>query len=668
MKARFNRTARYLTLAGVFLAVMLFYLIMLAKIQIEGPDTEPTDAAVAYTRTVSVSGLRGEIYDRNGVLLVGNGTSYDLVFEYGSIPDTSEEFNKSLLEALEAVRATGNEAKLCLDLYGLEGSYPSLSYTAEATTQGSDANKALLRILDANSLPQDASAETLAAKLVGKYSLSPEKYTNSQITDLLRVRYTMERIKFGVYQPLTLASGIDMTLVSYVEEANIDGALLKVNSERVYTYPGYASHILGRLGKITSENADYYSELGYPMDAYVGSSGCEKAFESYLRGQDGSMEISYDENGNIVKKEFIKEPISGNDVYLTIDIELQIKAEDSLKASVDSLVWSNAGAALAMTPECEILAIASYPTFDLTRFDSNEYYNSLLNDPANPLYDRAILGLYAPGSTYKVGSALAALEKGLISGSTEYHCSGTYPHYHNPTCLGVHGDLNVIEAIGVSCNCFFYTVGDKLGIDAITDYTSRLGLGVSTGIELPESTGIIAGSGYRESIGSVWNHSENLSAAIGQSDHSYSPLQLGVYISSVLNGGERYSAHLLHSVKKFYTDEVVYEYTPSVVDKVNISANNLTITKNGMRRVITSSPTLTSYFSSLEQTVGGKTGTAEVNGKHDYAVFTGFAPFDDPEIIGVCILEEGLNGGNAAIPVRDIFKVYFAEDEPEALG
>jgi penicillin-binding protein 2 len=382
------------------------------------------------------------------------------------------------------------------------------------------------------------------------------------------------------------------------------------------------------------------------------------------------MEISYDENGSIVKKEFIKEPITGNDVYLTIDIELQIATEDSLKASVDSLVSSNAGAAISMTPDCEILAVASYPTYDLTRFDSNEYYNSLLNDPANPLYDRAILGLYAPGSTYKIGSAIAAIEYGLITESTEYHCSGRYPHYHNPTCLGVHGDLNVIEAIGVSCNCFFYTVGDKLGIDVITDYTERLGLGVSTGIELPESTGIVAGTDYRASIGSVWNHSENLSAAIGQSDHSYSPTQLAVYISSILNGGERYSAHLLHSVKRFYTDEIIYQYTPNIVDKVDISPSTITTAKNGMRRVITKSQTLTGYFSSIPHAVGGKTGTAQVNGKHDYAVFVGFAPFDDPEIIGVCILEEGLNGGNAALPVRDMFKVYFDVDGslPEAVG
>lgn len=650
---------------GVFLAVLLFYTVILAKTGIDGPTTERSDGVVAYTRTVSVSGLRGEIYDRNGILLVGNSTSYDLTFEYGSIPSTSTELNRSILAALEAVRETSNEDKLCLELYALEGSYPDLRYTEAATLPDTSEGKALLRILDANSLPHDASAEALVERLTSKYKIYPDLYTTDEINDLLKVRYTMERIKFGVYQPLLLASEIDISLVSYVEEANIDGANIKVNSKREYAYPGYASHILGRLGRITEETAEYYSELGYPMDAYVGGSGCEKAFEAYLRGQDGTMEISYDSSGTIIKKEFIKEPISGNDVYLTLDINLQIAAEDSLKASVDSLISSNAGAALAMTPDGEILAIASYPTYDLTQFDSNEYYNSLLNDPANPLYDRALLGMYAPGSTYKIGSALAAIEEGLITSSTRYNCSGVYPHYHNPTCLGVHGGINVIEAIGVSCNCFFYVVGDTIGIDAVTKYTKPLGLGEPTGIELPERVGITAGTEYRESIGSVWNHSENLSAAIGQSDHTYTPLQIGVYLSSILNGGDRYNAHLLHSVKRFYTNEVIYEYTPTLADSVEISPDTLQTLKSGMRRVITASSTLSSYFSSLDVTVGGKTGTAEVAGKSDYAVFMGYAPFDSPEIVSVCILEEGMVGVNASIPVRDIFKVYFADEKSE---
>ena len=664
MRTKFNRTARYVTLLGVFLLVMSFYAVMLAKIQIDGPTTTPSDKSVAYTRTVSVSGLRGEIYDRNGVLLVGNSTSYDLVFEYGSIPDTTAQLNRSILAALEAVEACGSSDKLCLDLYALEGSYPDLYYSDAVASENSDEYRALVKILEANSLDvSNTSAEELVKRLVNKYKLSPDLYSNEEIDALLRVRYTMERIKFGAYQPLVLASGISMELVSYVEEANIDGINLKVNSSREFKFPGYASHILGRLGKITAENADHYSELGYPMDAYVGSSGCEKAFENYLRSQDGIMEIRYDSDGNIISKEFIKEPISGNDVYLTIDIELQIATEDALKKSVDSILSSNSGAALSLTPSGEILSIASYPTYDLSQFDSVDYYNSLLQDPATPLLDRALLGQYAPGSTYKVGSAIAALEEGTLSSATRLNCSGVYPHLHNPTCLGVHGSINVVEAIGVSCNCFFYEIGMLMGIDKVTPYTSRLGLGAPTGIELPERAGIVAGSAYREQLGTTWGKGDDLSAAIGQSDHSYTPLQIGVYLSSVLNGGDRYGAHLLHSVKKFYTQETVYEHSPKLLDSIDLSPSTLSTVKSGMRQVVSQSSTLSSYFASIGETVAGKTGTAEVGGKNDYALFMGFAPFDSPEIIGVCVLEEGVYGANAAIPVRDIFKEYFRDRE-----
>lgn len=663
---RFNPIPRYISILCVFFAVMLFYVCVLALTQIRG---SMGFSDVAYTRTVTVSGLRGSIYDRNGVLLVGNSTSYDVVFEYGAIPDTTEELNNSLLKAIELLEQSGNADKLtCREYYVLEGLYPEVSYVKETSEAGKEY---LLDILSANSLDvKNTTAKELADKLIKKYKLSG--YTDKEITYLLAVRYEMERIKFGPYQPLVLASGIDHPLVSNISEANIDGLSLKISSQRHYEYPGVASHIIGRLGKIQAEDAEYYSELGYPMDAYVGTSGCEKAFEEYLRGQDGVMEIKYDIRGNIIEKTYIKEPIGGDDVYLTIDIELQIAAEESLKETVDKLEYSDSGAAVAIDPDTgEILAIASYPTYDITRFDSVDYYNSLLEDSANPLFDRALLGEYAPGSIYKIGSSLAALECGEINASTQFRCDGVYPHLHRPTCLGVggvngkHGNINVIRAIGVSCNCFFYEVGMRMGIDAINPYTSKLGLGTPTGIELPENTGSVAGSVFRDKNGlTPWSQGDDLSAVIGQSDHTYTPLQLSVFTSSVVNGGDRYSAHLLHSVKKFYTEEVVYEYTPTVVDSVEMSGDTYNTLISGMRNVITSSGSLMNYFSSIEQTVGGKTGTAQVSGKKDYALFSGFAPLDDPEIVAVCVIEQGVNGGNAAIPVSRIFKEYFTTEEP----
>lgn len=671
MKKSFNKAARYLSITGVFVLVMLVYVVLLARIQISGAKNRVDDGGVAYTRTVSVSGLRGEIYDRNGVLLVGNSTSYDVVLEYGAIPDTTSELNRSILSALEAINEKGCEDKLCLELYALEGTYPDLQYCEAVKYTDSREYAALTKILDANGLdPHTTSAEKLVKHLTKKYKLDTIIYSNEEIDDLLRVRYAMERIRFGAYQPFTLATDVNMDLVSHIEEAGIDGITLKIKSERRYEYPSYASHILGRLGKIQAEDAEYYSSLGYPMDAYVGTSGCEREFESYLRGQDGIMEISYDADGNVISKSFAKEPISGNDVYLTIDIKLQIEAENSLRETVDSLAYSDSGAIVSLDPNTgEVLVIASYPTYDLTQFGSQDYYNGLLNDPANPLFDRALLGEYAPGSIYKIGSSLAALEAGVINEATTFDCQGTFPHLHRPTCLGIggtngkHGLINVINAIGVSCNCFFYEIGMRMGIDNINTYTSRLGLGVATGIELPERTGTVAGSEFRQQNGlTPWGQGDDLSAVIGQSDHTYSPLQLGVFISSVVNGGDRYSAHLLHSVKKFYTGETVYQSQPKLLDSVSISDSTYDTLISGMRQVILSSSSLTGYFSSVDVLVGGKTGTAEVAGKKDYALFAGFAPLNSPEIVSVCVLEQGVNGGNAAIPISKVFEKYFEQE------
>ncbi len=663
---RVNTTARYIGLLCFFLAVMLSYTVILAIQEIRGGSTRGGKGDVVETRQVTVSSLRGEIYDRNGVLLVGNTTSYDLIFEYGSIPYTTNEFNESILQALAALEATDSEDKLCDDYYPFVGTYPSLSYSEAALDEGSDENKYLKRVLEANVLDKDTSAKELCDHLIKKYKLS--RYKDAHIDALLRVRYSMERIKFSAYTPYTFATDVGVELVSYVKEAGIDGANFSVRSERYYAYPGYASHVLGRVGKIRAGDVEYYSELGYPMDAYVGVEGCELAFEGYLRGQDGVMEIGYDADGNIVSKEFIKEPIAGNDVYLTIDIELQIAAEDSLRETVESIGSSDSGAVVSLDANTgAVRVMASYPTYDLSHFSEVAYYNSLLADPARPLLDRTLSEHYAPGSIYKLGSALAALEQGEINSATKLYCAGEY-FSGGPTCLGAGGHigsyLDVVHAIGVSCNCFFYHLGEDMGIDNINGYTSSLGLGVPTGIELSEVKGIIAGTAYREANKlKPWDKGDDLSAVIGQSDHAYTPLQLGVFMMSVSNGGDRYAAHLLDSVREFYTGEIIYKYEPTKLAHTEFSDGTYSTLVSGMRQVIRSSSSLTSYFSGVEVEVGGKTGTAEVSGKVDYALFGGVAPLDDPELVSVCVIEQGANGANAAIPVSAIFKTHFNTPE-----
>lgn len=669
MPRKYNMTARYISLMCVFLAVMLSYIVVLALHQINGSPTERKNAEIADVRQVTVSGVRGEIYDRNGVLLVGNTKSYDLIFEYGSIPYTTKDLNRSLLGAFDALEKTDSMDKLCDEYFPFDGEYPDFEYSDSVRYEGSDGYNYLLKVLEANKLDTTVSAKELADHLVKKYRLDSMGLKDREIDMLLHARYEMERIKFSAYQPFTLARDVGIDVVTFVKEAGIDGANFSVRTERYYAYPGYASHILGRLGKIQADDAEYYSELGYPMDAYVGASGCELAFESYLCGRDGIMEINYDKHGNIISKEFIKEPLGGDDVYLTIDIKLQIAAEDSLRETVKSLKYSDSGAIVSLDANTgEVLVMASYPTYDLGLYSGESYYSSLLEDPARPLLNRTLSEHYAPGSIYKIGSALAALEEGEIKEDTIFPCNGAY-YPGGPTCLGVggvngkHGDIGLIRAIGVSCNCYFYEIGDRMGIDNINGYTKSLGLGVSTGIELSEVGGIVAGSEYRDSNNlKPWGRGDDLSAVIGQSDHAYTPLQMGVFMASVANGGDRYEAHLLHSVKEFYTDEIVYEYQPKMLEHLEFSDETYATLKRGMREVILSSSSLQSYFSGVDAVVGGKTGTAEVSGKHDFALFAGVAPLDDPDIVSVCVLEQGVNGANAAIPISAVFREYFSAD------
>ncbi|MBO7310924.1 MAG: hypothetical protein J6U86_05990 [Clostridia bacterium] len=397
------------------------------------------------------------------------------------------------------------------------------------------------------------------------------------------------------------------------------------------------------------------------MDCFVGISGCEYAFESILHGQDGKMVIKYDDNGNIVEKYYETEPISGNDVYLTIDIDIQITAEDALKSSIDGIDSANAGAITAIDPNTgAVLAIASYPTYDLTQYSNEEYYNSLLEDENTPMLNRALQGVYAPGSTYKIGVSLAALELGDVNTETQCTCTGRYDALHRPSCNGVHGAVDIYTAIQESCNIFFYSIGERLSIEPITQFTQKLGLGAKTGIELSERVGTVAGPEFRkENKLEAWAQGDDLSAAIGQADHGYTPLQLSVYMSSIVNGGTRYSAHILDSVRHFYTKDIISSYEVSVADRVSFTSENHRILIDSMGRVVSENNEVKRYFKNVGVSVGGKTGTAEVNGQEDNALFCGFAQLEAPKIVVTCIIEEGVHGYYASEPAAKVMEKYF---------
>jgi penicillin-binding protein 2 len=321
------------------------------------------------------------------------------------------------------------------------------------------------------------------------------------------------------------------------------------------------------------------------------------------------------------------------------------------------------GAAVALdVRNGEILAMASYPTYDPAQFNQN--YDELIHDPDKPMLNRALNGTYPPASTFKMVTAVAGLETSVITPKEIINDTGVYNYYaptYTPKCWkrGGHGRLNVAQAIMHSCNYFFYETGRRVGIEKLNFYSTALGLGVPTGIELSESSGILAGPDYRKKInGDAWMPGNTVQAAIGQSDNSFTPIQLASYIATLANGGTRYRLHLIKEIKNYETQESVKTVELEALSEINIKPENYAAVMEGVKGV-TANGTASSVFYDFPVTLGGKTGTAQVYGHSDNAVFVGFGPFDDPEIAVAVVFEGGLHGSYAAYTARDIFSEYF---------
>ena len=647
-------------------------------------------------RTLTVRAARGEIYDRNGNKLVSNEYSYNIYIEKGDYPTDNDKANEMLITLWNKTQA---EAFSSLPVSHSDGEYK----IELPENEGSREHKNYKKMLSILGLDESTDCKAFISALEKRYGIFDKegnaKYKDDEIMAVLSARYALEVADFSVLNPFTLVEKAPDDMIISVKEANLDGVEIEKKATRVYNYPGYASHILGRTGKIQSADMEYYTELGYPMDAIVGIDGAEKVFEEYLRGVDGTLVIVEDKEGNIVDEYYKKQPIAGKDVYLTIDIGMQTAAEDALDYNISyikqtaedtikketekytdangNLVpWAeipskigedvSAGAATLVNPNNgEIYALASNPTFDLTTYTSD--YADLLNAKNSPLYNRALMGNYEPGSTFKVGVAAAALENKIITPNERIYDYGIYKYYDDfqPQCwvyssYGVtHGNINVTQAIQHSCNYFFYDVGRRLTIEKMNRYSSSLGLGQQTGIELPESKGILAGPEYRASINKSWMPGDTVQAAIGQSDNTFTPLQISMYLSSLLNNGTRYKAHILHSVREYGTGEIVYQPEISVMSQASLSDENGQILKNAMKSVMENG-TAAPVFADYPIEIGGKTGTAQVGkDKSNNGIFMAFAPYDKPEIVASCIIEQAGGSNEVGITIRRMFNKYF---------
>ncbi len=676
MNERENPTKKYegrslflLIIVAVFAVIIVARLI---NMQIIDYDTYLQRALRKTSSTEVLVSQRGEIYDRNGVPLVTNRLCYDVILSRAQLP--SDRQNEVLLSLLELI---DEEALTYTDNFPF-GNAPYEYYTSDdADIQASfdSVKKRLIKTVEAK---EDITAGELMEKLCKRYSLTDLTEENKRL--LAPLLYDMEYKGFSKKTPYTFASDVDMEIITVIKEDKVTyaGADIVTSSTREYT-TDYCSHILGRVGYISESEMEKYTKKGYSMNDLIGIGGVEYAMEDSLRGIDGSRLVESDAQGNvnIISEEL---PQNGDDVYLTIDLKLQAAAEESLERNIKAIAArgrlsgrgadADAGAVVAMdVKNGDILALASYPTFSLKNYSRDFAKNN--TDKTKPFLNRAIAGAYAPGSTFKMTTAIAALESGAMKPSTTYHCDGIYDRFSPQkfycwqyTDLGRgHGTVNVSGALQGSCNEYFYEAGYLTGIDTLIEWEKKFGFGQKTGIEIGgEVAGTIAGPDVAEKLGQRWYAGNTVQASIGQSYNLMTPLQLVSYVSTVVNGGERWQPHLIRSAKDSASGKMTKKPTSELVENVEFSDSTYKAVINGMKAVVNEGGTAASVFRNYPVAVGGKSGTAQVAKGTATGVFVCFAPADDPEIAIAVVVEHGGSGNNVAPIVRDIMDVYFGLD------
>lgn len=512
----------------------------------------------------------------------------------------------------------------------------------------------------------------------------PENITDAETRTLVGIYYTMRQSGFDSRTNFTLASGISIDLIAYIKEHHQEYAGVEVETQAVRKYDTvYASHVLGRASTMwaeewngTQHGGPYKDKAGYQMNDIIGKSGLELALESYLHGTAGSSTVQTSLGGSAVNDEAASSssPQPGDNVITTIDLDLQATAERSLEENLAQ--YGRGGAAVALDPNTgEVLAMASYPTYSLETYVEDAEERS--SDERSPEFNRATSGVYEPGSTFKVLSAIAALEEGIINANTTFTCTGEFEYGGQTFHCNNHDTpmtLDVTQAIKYSCNTFFYNVGKELTGKRLEQWDAKFGLGMLTGIEIEEAAGRAAGPTYREQMVAAdptlqdWLGGDDVQAAIGQSDNGFTPLQLANYIAAVVNGGTLYRPTLVKSIKSYDYSDVIKGEESETRGTIQLSQATRDLVMTGMSEVTDEGGTAGSVFADYPIKVGGKTGTAEAteNGvSYDNGLFVAFAPFDNPEIV-ICVIGEGAGHGAYVAPiVRDMLDTFFQTDETD---
>ena len=664
-----NSKYRFFILKAAAVLMLAMITVRLFSMQvIDGEVYVKTAESRASTGTVTKA-PRGDILDKYGRVLVTNKSGYSVRLKKTS--DDDVKINEIVSEIVSILEDTENPVVNSLPIT-LEYPY-EFEFEDRNDNDSSSDEKDNWFENNKHNLNSDMSADDVIRAYCDIYGISGD-YKSEHIRSMVSVRYETDVKQYSSVTPVTVVEDINAEAITAIKSLNegIDGVIVAEDYARAYTTPGLATHILGRTGQISSDEYNKNKQNGYGINDTIGKQGIERWAEKYLRGKDGVTGTYTEIDGKTVELSEGQEPVPGNYVMLTIDYDIQATLEKSLENTIKAIGGDcNAGGAVVLDVNTgDTLAIASYPTYDMTTFD--EDYSKIVQNESNPMLNRAVSGLYSPGSTFKPLTAIAGIQSGVVTTKEHITCTGIYDYYkdYQPSCWiwseynSTHGAQDVTHAIENSCNVYFYELGRRLGIDRLDEYAKKFGLGEYTGIELTEETaGHMASPEYKKQAvvnvtDSDWFGGDTLQAAIGQSYSLFTPVQLASYCATIANGGTRYKVNLIDSIRSSVDGSVVEEFGSEVVEKIDMNSQTVNQIHNGMKKVVDEG-SARSIFEGYPIAVGGKTGTAQLGKGANNAVFIAFAPFDNPKIAVAVVLEHGVRGTNAGRVARDVFDQYF---------
>lgn len=610
--------------------------------------------------------MRGEILLKDGTPLAVNNTKYNIVLNKIYMKD--KETNSVIMTLIDLCDRCNAKYKDVLPIL-----IDDDTFKFDAGFEGDVEYLQSPWMLNNTNLN---NADEIMKELIERYDAKDIEDKELQ-RKVVSVRYNMEKEGYSFSTVYIFAEDVDENTVAVVSERtqSIPSVEIRTVGERVIKNGELIPHLVGVVGSLSEEDYESHKDEGYALNDKIGKFGLEASLENYLRGKSGERSITKDYKGNIVSVSDTVDAHPGDTVYLTIDkniqevanyslaynIEKARKAGESAAGNNDSRVGEDCycgGAVMLSVKDFSVLACATCPSYDLSKYYDPDYNEELYEDEHTPLYSRATDGAFAPGSSFKPCVALAALQEDVISPDTEITCTGAYTYYDDFSIkCGSHGTTTLHNALAASCNYYFAEVGRRTGITPIYLYAEKLGLGVNTGIEVYENTGILAG---RDS--ESFYPGNTCQAAIGQSDNAFTPMQLATYVATIANYGVRYRTHLVNKIVSYDRSETVLYNDPDkpeIVDDVEIDKDYMNEVQSGMRAVCTSG-TAAANVSSYSENIAGKTGTAE-NAGSDHCVFVCYAPYEDPEVAVAVVLEHGALTKYPEYVAMDMMDAYFKD-------